>query len=495
MGESLTSRTIRGAAWTLSTTLGSRVVGLLGTLLLARYLTPAKYGEVMAAQIVTLIAFASTTFGVGIYLISNRDVTRAEVFHATCWFNAIGALALGLVWALSGPLGIWLEAPNLGDYMPWFVFALLLDRIAYVPERMLIRQLRFRWLSLAKAAGELVFTGMSLGLAAREFGAMSIVYASVARSTLRFCAIVPAVGWREWIEPHRLHVETLRKIIKTGVTISIAGIATLLQRRGDNLLVSVFFGNATMGAYNYAYNLADTPAVAIGEQLSDVVAAAFPHAEGAKRQTALVRACTMTSLIMFPLAFGLGAVAETVAKAFFDEKWRSEGLGQMLMLLSIVSAPRPMAHILHAYFFATQRIRMVLVQEWVSLALLMGAIATLGRLDIMWTCRAVGVAFVLRTLLLMWAVRRWDGIPLRRFLVPLIRPLLVCVAMVGVIALVRPMLGDLAPVLRLPIEIGLGAAIYLAGALLVFRDASREVIGMVRSSLSGRRGGGGGSDS
>ena len=48
----------------------------------------------------------------------------------------------------------------------------------------------------------------------------------------------------------------------------------------------------------------------------------------------------------------------------------------------------------------------------------------------------------------MWVVQRWESIPPRRFLVPLIRPLLVCVAMVGVIALVRPALGGIAPVRR-----------------------------------------------
>jgi PST family polysaccharide transporter len=490
LGESLTTRTVRGVAWTLSTSLGSRVVGLVGTLLLARYLAPAEYGEVMAAQIVTLIAFSVTTFGVGIYLVSNRDVSRAEVFHATCWFLATGVAALGAVWALSGPLGTWLEAPNLPDFMPWFVLSALLDRIAYVPERMLIRRLRFRWISLAKAAGELAFTGLSLTLAALGHGAMAIVWASVARAGVRFVGIVLAVGWREWLEPHRLHGETLMKIIRTGVTVSMAGIATLLQRRGDNLLVSVFFGHATMGAYNYAYNLADTPAAAVGEQLSDVVAASFPHVEGPKRQAALVRACTMTSLIMFPLAFGLGAVGETVVDAFFDEKW--QGVGSMLVLLSIVSAPRPMAHILHAYFFADQRMRVVLWQEWLSLAILMGSIATLGRLGILWTCAAVGVAFVLRTLLLMWVVQRSEGIPMRRFLVPLIRPLLVCFAMVGVIALVRPALGGIAPAVRLLVEIALGGAVYLAGALLVFRDAAGDLVRMVRSSLF-RRGGRGGS--
>jgi lipopolysaccharide exporter len=483
LAESLTKRTVRGVAWTLSTSLGSRVVGLVGTLLLARYLAPAEYGEVMAAQIVVLIAFSTTTFGVGIYLVSNRELTRAEAFHATCWFIAVGLLAQGTVWALSGLLGDWLDAPNLPEFMPLFVLSTVLDRIAYAPERMLIRALRFRWLSLAKAAGELTFTALSLTLAYLGHGAMAIVYAYFARSVLRFVAIVPAVDWREWIEPHRFQPAILMKIIRTGVMVSVAGIATLLQRRGDNLLVSVFFGHATMGAYNYAYNLADTPAVAIGEQLSDVVAASFPHVEGERRQTAVVRACAMTSLIMFPLAFGLGAVAQTAVDAILDPKWAS--VGPMLVLLSIVSAPRPIAHILHAYFYTAQRNRVVLWQEWLNLVLLMGAIATVGQLqlEIRWTCGAVGVVFVLRTLLLMWTVHRLDGVPMRRFLVPLIRPLIACLLMVAVIELARPALLELRPISRLGVEIAIGAAVYLAGAFLIFRDAAADLIEMVRSAL------------
>src|ERR1041384_6094655 len=102
---SLTARTIRGVAWTLPTSLATRVIGLVGTLVLARWLAPGEYGVGPAASIVTRTAFSVTTFGVGIYLLSNRDLTRAEIFHATCWFIATGVVALGVVWSLSGPFG------------------------------------------------------------------------------------------------------------------------------------------------------------------------------------------------------------------------------------------------------------------------------------------------------------------------------------------------------------------------------------------------------
>jgi PST family polysaccharide transporter len=215
--------------------------------------------------------------------------------------------------------------------------------------------------------------------------------------------------------------------------------------------------------------------------MSDVVGASFPHAEGEKRQAALVRACTMISLVMFPLAFGLGAVAETVGEAFFNAKW--SGVGPMLLFLSILSAPRPMAQIVQAYFFASQRMRVVAWLEWLSLGTLMAAIATIGRISILWTCGAVGAVFTLRTLALIWAVNWLDGVPLRRFLVPLARPLLTCLLMVAAILAIRPVLADIVPIVRLAIEIAIGAMVYLAGARLIFRNEAREFIGLLRSGM------------
>jgi hypothetical protein len=79
-----------------------------------------------------------------------------------------------------------------------------------------------------------------------------------------------------------------------------------------------------------------------------------------------------------------------------------------------------------------------------------------------------------------------DGVPMRRFLAPLVRPLIACAIMVAAIFAVRPALDGHRPVVRLAIEVALGAAVYLAGAAVIFRDAAVEFLGLVRGSL-GRR--------
>jgi PST family polysaccharide transporter len=483
--STLRQRAVRGAVWTLPTSIGSRAIGLVGTLLLARYLAPTEYGIVMAASIAATTASSVTTFGVGIYLVSEPEISRVETFHASCWFLATGAIALTVALLAGGPLGQWSGAPGLEAFLPVFLLSMLLERILYIPERILVRNLQFRWLSVARALGELTYTAVSVALAAQGFGAMAIAWGSLARSAFRFVAVVPAVDVRDWLEPHRLRLATLVRIVSYGMNVTVASIATFGMRRWDNLLISHFFGAPVMGAYNYAYNLADTPSTAVGDQMSDVIGASFPHVDRRRRADALVQSCAMVSLVMFPLSIGLAAVGPTVVDTFFDAKWSN--VGAMLMTLSALSIARPLASILASYFYATRRPSVVLWLEWGSLAGIVAAIATLGRIDVNVACALVGIVFVLRTLAGMWIVGREDGVMLSEFLAPMARPFVVCLVMAAGVSAARLGLAGLPPATRLLVEVGVGAAIYIGGAPLLARSTCDELLRALRSALERSR--------
>ena len=450
--------------------------------MLARYLSPDEYGAAMAASIAASTASSVTTFGVGIYLVANTEISRADTCHVTCWFLVTGTVALLGTMFLSDSLARWSGAPGLGQYLPTFVLAMSFERIVYVPERILVRHLRFGWLSFARAIGELTFTFVAVIAAAEGSGPIAIAWGSLARSVFRFVALVPAVDWRDWLEPHRLRLETFRRLIGYGMSVTSASIATFGMRRWDNLLISRFYGPALMGAYNYAYNLADTPANAIGDQMSDVIGASFPHVSRRRRAEALVHACTMVSLIMFPLSIGLATVAPTIVNAFFDPKWSS--IEPMLMWLAALSMARPIANVLSAYFYASNRSSVVLWIEWATLGGVAVAISTVGRFGITWACAWVGIVFVLRTLAGIWMVTRLDGLRFTAFLLPMTRPLAACLAMaLGVVA-ARSAFAGLTPTMRLIEEIGLGAVLYGSSVLILARSDCTEIVRVARAALT-----------
>src|SRR5678815_3875948 len=75
----------RGAAWMIVTSLGARVVGVLGTLVIAHYLDPDVVGEVSVASILSFTMGWFTTFGFGSYaVVFGRGDDALEVtWHAT----------------------------------------------------------------------------------------------------------------------------------------------------------------------------------------------------------------------------------------------------------------------------------------------------------------------------------------------------------------------------------------------------------------------------
>jgi lipopolysaccharide exporter len=349
---------------------------------------------------------------------------------------------------------------------------------------MLVRNLRFRWMSLSRASSELTYTSVSLALAALGTGGMAVAWGNLARSALRFATIVPAVGWREWLKPHRVRASTMARVLGYEANVTMGSVASFLMRRWDNLLVSRYYGPGIMGEYNYAYNLPDTPAVAIGEQVVDVLGASFPHAGEDRRPAALVRAWTMLSLVMLPVAAGLGGVSPAVVATFFDARW--QGVGTTMAILAVIAAARPMTELVRSYLYACGKPRVVARLEWAGLGALVLLLSTIGRQGARWACASVAAAFVVRMLASLLAVRHLGGPPISAFLRPIAGPALACASMVFAIALADPVIRPLPAGVRLFAEVVLGAAVYLAGATLLFRAPARELVGMVRAVLAWR---------
>lgn len=487
-GHELRARTVRGAFWMILSNLASRMIGVIGTLVLTRYVAPAAYGDVAAASIWILTANQISTIGVGMYVIARPDSGRAMAFHATVLHLGLGVISiLGFGLARSW-LGGMVASPHMEAYVPGLVIAVLLDRVRFMPERILVRNMRFGVVSMMRGGGELIYTAVSLVCAVSGLGAMSIVWGNIARALVRAAVTVRAVDWRDWIEPCRLRLQSIRELLRYGVPLGFGSLIAFGSRNWDSLMVGHYFGSAAMGKYQLAYNFADIPAVQIGEQIGDVLLPSFVHMEDRQRVPALIRSTTLLALIMFPMAIGLGAVAPTAVSALLDAKW--SGVAPMLVILSALSVTRPIGWTIGAYLSVMTRSRtqVMMALECGKIIVLLGAIALTGGTNPLWSCTAVGVAFALHALASMLLARHFGRVPLRAFLSALAPPLLACLPMVLAILAVRQGLQGTGLVgfkVELIIEVLVGALAYLGAAAVVARRDLVELLSHARRSLSG----------
>lgn len=485
---SIARQAAHGVAWNMALGVTTRVLTLVGQLVLAKFMAPDDYGAATTASIVVLTANAFTAFSFGQYLIAKRaspDIAiQAWVVHV-----GLGVVALAVVYPLRGPLGDWLDTPAMGQYLLGFGVAfLVLDRVRYVPERLIMRALRFRALATINGIGEIAFIAAALAVV-RPWGAYAVMFGALVKSLVTSILFLYAAPRAEWLVRMRLRASDLRDLMTYGLPIMIAIITDNATRRWDNLIVSKLFGPGVMGAYNYAYNLADTPISYVAEHIGEVLMPSFSRMEPAQRERAAVRAAALMGLVVSPFGVGLGAVAPTVVAAFFDARW-GEYMAPMLAILSVMFVFRPMTWSAIAYAQAVQRTRIVMLSSLLRVAAVLALVAVGGIAGgPSWACAGVGVGYAVVCVLTIVIAGRTTPLPVGAYLRGVARPLLPCVPMyAAVVALAHGLAAAGVPRLAsLVAQVAVGAVVYIAAAFVLVRPGVDELLRIGREALRRRR--------
>ncbi len=484
---SISRTAARGVAWNMLFGVGSRVVQLVGTLILTRFIAPDAYGAVLVASITVLTAATFTSFAFGQYLIAHKSPAEVS-FQAMVLHVALGIVAMVVVVALRHPLSDWLGSPDMAQFLPGFALAHVVERVRYVPERLLMRALRFRDIAMINGTSDVLFTATALALVS-AFGAFAILYATVLRSvfaTVLFLYVSPS---SQWLRVSPLRWPVARSLFGYGLPIMITALADRAATRWDSLLMSKLFGPDVMARYNLSYSLAEMPITNVAEHIGDVLMPAYSLMEESKRHSAVVRAAALISLVISPLGVGLGAIATVLVPALFNAQWAP--MAPMLMILSIMTVFRPMTWPAVAYLQASSMTRVIMILailRGIIVLALVGAMGWLG--GPLWACVGACIGYVLHTIVTVVAAGRATGMPIVAYLVGVGRPLLACALMFVVVFVVgreaQALL--LAPLVAIALQIAIGGVTYMASSFLFAAPTAREFVRLARETISRRQG-------
>ena len=483
---SLANKAARGALWTVVSSMGGRAVGVLGTLIMTRFLAPETIGEVADATIICMTANWLTIWGFGQYaVVKGRGEDAREVtFHATVAYVVLGVVALGLVGLLGGRLTPLLNAPLAAEFVPGMALAIFIRRLSAMPERVLTRQMMFRASGMALAFGELAYTASALALAAGGLGGMAIVYANIVQSIVMLAILVRAAGLRSWASPTTLRWSRFKDMLAYGVPLGVQGIANQASRYWDKLVISHFFGTGAVGTYNMAYNLADIPAIQVGEQIALVLMPSMAELPPERRPAALERSSALLSLIIFPLAIGLGLVAYPLISLLLpDNKWQE--VAPLLAVLTSLSVFRPITWVLSAYLEAESKTNRLMLLEIAKIGILLGGIWLLSPYGLRAAAAAVGLAFGFTAITGIAVVVR-EGVSPGRLFLGFVRPLLACAVMGAAVYVTGRVLLGVGldhPAILLAVEIVVGGVAYVATALLIARETSVDLLRLLKRAL------------
>lgn len=483
---SIARLTARSSLWGLLSNLGQQVLNFLFFVYTARLLDPAAFG-LMALAMVFVDAFGVLGRGGLVEATIQKEKLDDGLQNQVFWFLQLVGVAASLALYFGAfPLAAAFGHPELADAIRWLSPVCWLLNASAAPEARLQRE--FGHGAIARSTLWGVSLGGAVGVVAAVagYGVLSLVLQKLA-SVLTQCALMwRAERWRPGA-PTFASIHELRDLLRMGMQVTSANLVLMLNTKLMDLLVGLFLGPTMLGYLRTAWRCFELVLHVCVSPLSNVSLVTFSRVrdDHARLVAAYARMVEIAALSIFPIFFGLSAVAPLAMPLVFGPQWEpSAPLIQALSLIAIAGAPNP--------FFvpmmtATGHTRRLTTQGLIHVAasvLLTAAMSPFGVMAVAW---AQVVRASVMTGVSLWMMRESVGVSYATTWNAM-RPALLAAGAMGVVVAWLLQSNALAPLSNWPLLMTLiasGGVIYATTLLLGFpREVAqrwREAREMLRS--------------
>jgi O-antigen/teichoic acid export membrane protein len=378
--DNLARRTARGFVWLMAQTVGSKLVGMAGQVILAWLLFPEDLGLWGAAA--SVVAFAALIQQAGL---RETLIHRQRTYHL--WANSAFWMSVGLgllggivTAALAWPAAHFLNDGRLVGLLLACAVTMPLMSLDQVAEAKLQNQLRFGLLASVNwlvAVAQLALTVLFAILLDKPYKAYAFVLPRPFIAAGRF-----AVLWNAARPPVRWNIQSnrWRYLMGDSATLFTSNFFLMLQWQGDYLVIQKLFSAAVLGIYYQAYNLSIQTMQLFTGNLTGVLFPALSklQSDPQRQIRAFLDATRLLAIVAVPLCFMQMAGADPGVRLFFqDNKWAAAI--PVLQALSVGMAFRVVASPGGSLIQAQGRFRVILITNIVN-AILFLSLAIAGAL-------------------------------------------------------------------------------------------------------------------
>jgi PST family polysaccharide transporter len=441
------------------------------TAILARLLTPADFGYVAMATVVTEFAALLGAFGFSNVLIQRRRVDRLQ-FDTLFWaMLAIEAVLAAGVFALSFLAGWLFDDANVGPLLRLMSLSFLIGGLSAVPGVVLVRLMRFGavfWINMGTNA---VRSAVAVLCALAGLGMWSLVVGSLVGSAVGVVMHFAAVPYRPRA---RFSWPVIARSWRTSTGYFGNTAVYYVNMNLDLMLIGRHLGAASLGYYQNARSLTDEIRGRIAMPIQQVLFPAFASLQDDRPrfQQLVMRAGRLLVAVVVPIGFGVSANARELVLVLYGPQW--EPMVPVMAMFGLSAALRASAAIASSLFNANDRVGLAFRYNVWSTVLLIGAVLLAMPYGIEAVAAAVALVS-LYALVVFRAALRLIGLGVRDLARLLVAPVLASLVMWLATLGLRVLDAGRAPALLLLVHVLAGAAVYLVVLFAVAPAYRREL--------------------
>src|SRR6266404_1449769 len=342
-GGELRRLAVRGAAATLSAAALSLGLRVIGTVLLARLLTPTDFGVVAMVTTFSLLLMSFGTSGLSEAVIQREEINESQASNLF-WITCVIGLILTLGFAASGPvLARFFRNALVVPVTAGTSIAIFVNGAGTVHSALLKRAMRFTAVSANDLVALVTYTAVAIVLALRGWGYWALVGAIVAQV---LSLTIGAFWLCRWIPSRPRWGVGPRAFLGFAATVYARFSANYFTRNFDNLLVGWRFNAATLGFYKKAYDLFALTASQLTAPLDNVALAALSrlNQDPARFKRYLANSLGIVAFVGMAVGADLTLVGKDVVRLVLGPNWSESsrifelfgpGIGIMLLYSTV----------------------------------------------------------------------------------------------------------------------------------------------------------------
>jgi O-antigen/teichoic acid export membrane protein len=332
----LSTKTILGVGWSVSSRLGGRVIDFVTVLVLARTLTPADFG--LTALAMTLIAIVETMLEIPLLqaLTRLKSIEKSHLDTAFTLGVLRGLLVSLVVLAAAWPFSIIFHDSRLTV----LVAALAMGPIArslYSPGMVkFIRLMSFQQTFMAEFFGKILASSSAIALVYLGGG-----YWAIAASSIMSSVATTLISYI--LAPYRpaLSLINLPDFSTFLGWFSSAQVLSALSWQFDRALLGYFISKSDLGQYTMASDLSVLPTQSlIGPAMQPVMAAFSRINDDSERlRNAYLKASRFTMMLAVPTCIGMSLTSDLIINVLLGSKWQEAAVYlRWLAIATVLSA-------------------------------------------------------------------------------------------------------------------------------------------------------------
>lgn len=481
MEQSLKNKTIFGFVWRFLQNAGTQVVGFIISIVLARILTPDDYGVIALISTFTSIAMVCIQTGFSSSIVQKKELSDTDINTMFYSSAALGIALYGLLFVSAPGIAVLYKTPLLTDLLRVQGLMVVIGSLYSVPQSLINRNLKFKKSFFVSAVGIVIQGIAGIILALKGMGPWALVYSSLIHYVVSAVLMWCVVRFKPKLE---FSGKSFRNMFSFSAKMLAMGLLDSLFNNIRSIIIGIRYTAADLAYYNKGRQFPNLIMAQVDGSITTVLFSSLSkfQSDWSTGLRVLRRAMKTSLFVCLPLMAGMCAVADPMIRVLLTDKWAESAV--YVRLACIICMFWPMSaqrHALNARGKSGISLKMNVIGKTVTVICLLLTFQHSVKLMIASSIFASIICLFINA----YFYRKHLDYRFRDQVADILPPVLLSAAM-GLITYAVTFL-NLSNMITLLIQVPVGIAVYILGAMLFKFDSFYYILGFIKDFLSKRK--------